>query len=152
MSADGAVTTAAGALAQVAQIKDIASFVVLTIVLLGIVGILALSVWKVVPPLVAFLRSQEQAMNAIVVKLTEIDAKLCADGESTRAHVTEEVTTGARHPIRDAIDAAAHEAIQRDAATIERVASAHEALAELVRSEHRETRAALREAIRDAHH
>ena len=151
MSADGAVTTATGALASVAQIKDLASFVVLAIILMAAVGLAGWVVWKGVPALVGFLGSQEKAMNAIVLTLTELRAEVRAEAAATRAHVTAEMTDGARHPLKDAITDATRESILRDAATVERIGEAHEALATLIRDEHRETRAAIRDLARTGH-
>ena len=137
-------TPPAGALQAVAAVKDLGGFVVL-VVLTGWV------VWKGVPALVAFLRSQEQAMNAITLALTELRAELRHEAGTTRTHVTDEVTGGARHPLKDAITDATRESILRDAATVERIGEAHEALATLIREEHRETRAAIRDLARTAH-
>ena len=134
----------AGALAAVAAVKDLGGFVVL-------VAVVGWTVWRGVPALVAFLRSQEQAMHAITLALTELRAEIRAESTSTRTHVTDEVTGGARHPLKDAITDATRESILRDAATVERIGEAHEALATLIREEHRETRAAIRDLARPAH-
>ena len=136
---------AISAVSAVAAVKDLGGFVVL-VVLTGWV------VWKGVPALVAFLGSQERAMNAIVVKLTEIDAKIHADGASTRAHVTDEVTDGARHPLKDAIDAVARESIVRDGATLARIETAENKILAAIRDEARDTRTAVdRISTRPAH-
>lgn len=138
-------TPPTGALQAVAAVKDLGGFVVL-VVLTGWV------VWKGVPALVAFLGSQERAMNAIVVKLTEIDAKIHADGASTRAHVTDEVTEGARHPLKDAIEDAAKESMIRDAATLARIETAENKILAAIRDEARDTRTAVdRISTRPAH-
>ncbi len=143
MSAEAAAPT--GALQAVAAVKDLGGFVVL-VVLTGWV------VWKGVPALVAFLAAQEKAMNAIVVKLTEIDAKIHADGAATRTHVTDEVTDGARHPIKDAIDTCSREAILRDAATLTRIETAEAKILAAIRDEARDTRTAVdRIATRPSH-
>ena len=142
MSAEAAAPT--GALQAVAAVKDLGGFVVL-VVLTGWV------VWKGVPALVALLRSQEQAMNAITLALTELRAELRHEAGTTRTHVTDEVTGGARHPLKDAIADATRESILRDAATVERIGEAHDALATLIRDEHRETRAAIRDLARTGH-
>ena len=137
-------TPPAGALQAVAAVKDLGGFVVL-------VAVVGWTVWRGVPALVAFLRSQEQAMHAITLALTELRAEIRVESTATRTHVTDEVTGGARHPIRDSIDSASRESIQRDAATVERVVAAEAALATLIRDEHRETRAAIRDLARPAH-
>ena len=134
----------AGALAAVAAVKDLGGFVVL-------VAVVGWTVWRGVPALVAFLAAQEKAMNAITLALTELRAELRHEAGTTRTHVTDEVTEGARHPIRDSIDSASRESIQRDAATVERVVAAEAALATLIRDEHRETRAAIRDLARTGH-
>jgi len=145
MSAEATATALpAGALQAVAAVKDLGGFVVL-VVLTGWV------VWKGVPALVAFLAAQEKAMNAIVVKLTEIDAKIHADGAATRTHVTDEVTGGARHPLKDAITDATRESIIRDAATVERIGDAQTAIEKLIRDEHKETREQLLRELARSH-
>ena len=143
MSAE-AVPTPSAALQAVAAVKDLGGFVVL-------VAVVGWTVWRGVPALVAFLRSQEQAMHAITLALTELRAEIRVESTATRTHVTDEVTGGARHPLKDAITDATRESILRDAATVERIGEAHEALATLIREEHRETRAAIRDLARTGH-
>ena len=143
MSAE-AVPTPSAALQAVAAVKDLGGFVVL-------VAVVGWTVWRGVPALVAFLRSQEQAMHAITLALTELRAEIRVESTATRTHVTDEVTGGARHPLKDAITDATRESILRDAATVERIGEAHEALATLIRDEHRETRAAIRDLARTGH-
>lgn len=151
MSADGAVTTATGALASVAQIKDLASFVVLAIILMAAVGLAGWVVWKGVPALVGFLGSQEKAMNAIVLTLTELRAEVRAEAAATRAHVTAEMTDGARHPIKGAIEDVERDSIVRDAATITKIGEAQTAIEKLIRDEHKETREQLLRELARSH-
>ena len=141
MSAEAAPT---GALQAVAAVKDLGGFVVL-VVLTGWV------VWRGVPALVAFLRSQEQAMNAITLALTELRAEIRAESTATRTHVTDEVTGGARHPIKAAIEDATRESILRDAATVERIGDAQTAIEKLIRDEHKETREQLLRELSRSH-
>ena len=144
MSADPTPALPAGALAAVAAVKDLGGFVVL-------VAVVGWTVWRGVPALVAFLRSQEQAMHAITLALTELRAEIRAESTATRTHVTDEVTGGARHPLKGAIEDATRESILRDAATVEAVTDSRDALATLIREEHRETRAAIRDLVRTPH-
>ena len=90
-------------------------------------------------------------MHAITLALTELRAEIRVESTATRTHVTDEVTGGARHPLKDAITDATRESILRDAATVERIGEAHGARAAGIREEPRETRAAARGLARTGH-